>query len=112
MSNKPKQGDTLYLDVTAVSKEPKSKQVTVTKVGTKYFYVDNYDKGYNNKNLLYENKKYPHCDTQLYRTEQEIHEMHTKVYLRGLIYHEITQNRHLLTLDQLQRINNILNEPK
>lgn len=109
MSNKPKQGDTLYLDVTSVSKEPKSKPVTVTKVGTKYFYVDRCsDKGYNNQTLMHRGYR----DVQLYRTEQEIHDFHQKVYLRGVIYHEVVQNRHLLDLDQLQRISNILNEKK
>lgn len=112
MSNKPKQGDTLYLDVTAVSKEPKSKPVTVSKEGRVYFSVDGKDIPFSNKSLLYEAKSFPYNKVQLYRTEQEIHDMHQLVYLRGVIYHEVMQNRHLLKLDQLQRISNILNEKK
>ena len=112
MNTKPKQGDTLHLDVTKVSKEPISQPVTVSKVGIKSFCVDNGDMPYNNKTLLYTNKRYPQCNRQLYRTEQEIHDMHQLVYLRGVIYHEVMQNRHLLSLDQLQRISNILNENK
>ena len=109
MNIKPKQGDTLYLDVTKVSKEPIAQQVTVTKVGTKYFYVDNdMGKGYNNQTLMHIGYR----NVQLYRTEQEIHDMHRKVYLRGVIYFDICHRRHLLDLDQLQRISNILNEKK
>lgn len=112
MSNKPKQGDTLYLDVTAFSKNSKTKAVTVNKVGRRYFYIDTDVEPFDIHDLRYTSKVNCDYNLQLYRTEQEIHDMHQKVYLRGAIYHEVLQNRHLLDLDQLQRISNILNEQK
>ena len=112
MSNKPKQGDTLYLDVTAFSRDPKIKPVTVSKVGRRYFYINDDVEPYDIHDLKYTNSVNSDYNLQLYRTEQEIHDMHQRIYLRGMVYHEVMQNRHLLTLDQLQRINNILNENK
>jgi len=112
MNIKPKQGDTLYLDVTKVSKEPKSKAVTVTKVGRRYLYIDTDVEPFDIHDLRYTSTVNCDYNLQLYRTEQEIHDMHQLVYLRGVIYHEVMQNRHKLDIDQLQRISNILNEQK
>lgn len=110
--NKPKQGDTLYLDITKVSKEPIAQAVTVSKVGRKYLYIDGDIDPYGISDLKYTSIFSWSLNKNLYRTEQEIHDMHQLVYLRGVIYHEVMQNRHLLDLDQLQRISNILNENK
>ena len=110
MSNKPKQGDTLYLDITKVSKEPIAQPVTVAKVGRKYFYVSGSTTPFCNDTLAYVDKNFSHLNEFLYRTQQEIHDMHQRIYLRGVISIGIQYKSHLLSLDQLQRISNILNE--
>lgn len=114
MSKKLEVGDVLYRENKSRHREFTGiSEVTVTKVGNKYFYVNNGRDPYAIETLDYTCKKYSQFNEQLYRTEQEIHDKNKKMELTRVLQDLFGGYRSpKLTLDQITRIHNILNEPK
>jgi hypothetical protein len=106
MSNKIAVGTVLY----AVNKG-KTYAATVTKSGTKYFYVNDRDEGYSHETLEFKNKTYTNR-IQLYKTEQEIlDERENQESLQIIRRYFDNYSKVPLTLEQLRTIKkNIDNE--
>jgi hypothetical protein len=104
MSNKIAVGTVLY----GVNKG-KTYAATVTKSGTKYFYVNDREEGYSHETLEFKNKTYTNHRIQLYRTEQEI--LDEREYWESLQFirrYFDNYSKVPLTLEQLRTIKKII----
>ena len=87
------------------------KEHTVTKVGNKYFYTDNWHNyGFTLDELLYVDKNYPQYSRKLYRSIEEINQEILHNDLKSKLRVKFPECLPKLTLDQLTRISEILNE--
>jgi len=85
--------------------------VTVAKIGRKYFYVDNDDRGYGVDDLLYKSKEYSQANRQLYISQQDIHDKNEVSRLSFELRNKFgNYNSPNLSLAQLRLIHNIINE--
>lgn len=67
-------GQILYLERSNRNAPSEIEEVTVQRIGKKYFYLNGWEERYpiGKENLLYESKEYSQHNFQLYRTKQEI----------------------------------------
>lgn len=103
---KIKVGDILYEEL---KHEIKSR--IVTKIGKKYFYIDNDRHGFSLNDLKYEDNMYIQFNRSLYRSEQEIKDRNRiadLLWKLRLFFSDRTLNKNV-TLQQLESITKILN---
>jgi len=107
-------GQKLYREVFSRNEPPQIKEVTVIKVGRKYFEVEGESVSWRQnkitlENLRYENKEYSQWNYQLYLTKQHILDMQEKRTLEKEIKDVLTSYGSLgITLQQARAIKAIL----
>lgn len=108
-------GMKLYKPIYNKEKPLEVKEYTVSKVGNKYFEVEQdygYIYKYNISNLKYENKMYSQSNIQFYKTEQEILDKHEKEILYNKLRKHFSYGsnyqQNVNTLDELRQVAIIL----
>jgi hypothetical protein len=105
-------GDVLYRVKSNRNEPHEIVEVTVGKVGKKYFYLTGWEGRYpiNIETLKYTNEQYSQSNFQLYRDKQEILDIREKERLTDLLYKHFnwSGNKHKNTIEQLRKAAEIL----
>jgi len=98
-------GKVLYYEKVQRNVDTQIYELTVSKVGKKYFYTSNLGDRwpFDKKTLKYSNKSYSQFDIQLYRSKQEILDKRELAELKNLLYRTFSLiGARNFTLDQLR----------
>lgn len=115
---KIKIGTILYSEYTKRDKTKEISKHTVTKIGKKYFYIDDEHSprhcNYSIENLKYKSKHSSQYNNQLYFNEQEILDKNEKSEIISFLRNFFSYNYNVkLSLESLCKIKQIItNEPK
>ena len=105
-------GQVLYREKSTRNKPSEIVEVTVGKVGKKYFYLTGWEEIYpvDKETLKYTDKNYSQRNFQLYRDKQEILDRKEKERLTDVLYKHFhwSGNKHKNTLEQLKKAVEVL----
>jgi hypothetical protein len=105
-------GQVLYREKSNRNAPSEIVEVTVGKVGKKYFYLSGWEERYpiDKETLQYTDKNYSQSNFQLYRDKQEILDRKEKDRLTDVLYKHFhwSDNKHKNTLEQLRKAVEIL----
>ena len=105
-------GQVLYREKSTRNKPSEIVEVTVGKVGKKYFYLTGWEERYpvDKETLEYTDKNYSQSNFQLYRDKQEILDRKEKERLTDVLYKHFhwSGNKHKNTLEQLKKAVEVL----
>ncbi len=105
-------GQVLYREKSTRNEPSEIVEVTVGKVGKKYFYLTGLEERYpvDKETLKYTDKNYSQSNFQLYRDKQEILDRKEKERLTDVLYKHFhwSGNKHKNTLEQLKKAVEVL----
>ena len=105
-------GQVLYREKSTRNEPSEIVEVTVGKVGKKYFYLTGLEERYpvDKETLKYTDKNYSQSNFQLYRDKQEILDRKDKERLTDVLYKHFhwSGNKHKNTLEQLKKAVEVL----
>ena len=105
-------GQVLYREKSTRNEPSEIDEVTVGKVGKKYFYLTGWEEKYpvDKETLEYTDKNYSQRNFQLYRDKQEILDRKEKERLTDVLYKHFlwSGNKHKNTLEQLKKAVEVL----
>ena len=105
-------GQVLYREKSRRNEPYEIVEVTVGKVGKKYFYLTEWEERYpvDKETLQYTDKNYSQSNFQLYRDKQEILDRKEKERLTNVLYKHFhwSGNTHKNTLEQLKKAVEVL----
>ena len=105
-------GQVLYLEKQRRNEPSEIEEVTVGKIGKKYFYLTRWEKRYpvDKETLQYTDKNYSQDNFQLYRDKQEILDRKERGRLTDILYKHFhwSGNKHKNTLEQLKKAVEVL----
>lgn len=105
-------GQVLYREIHNYNAPPEIKEVVVSKIGKKYFYITGWEERYpiDKETLKHEDKNYIRNSFQLYKDKQEIFDLREKKRLLEKLrkYFDWSGNGSTNTLEQLRQAAEIL----
>ena len=105
-------GQVLFKEIQRRGDPSEIVEVTVGKIGRKYFYLKGHDERYpvDKETLLHTNKDYSQCNFKLYRSKQEILDKREKKRLVDVLRNHFhwSGNSDANTLEQLQKVVEVL----
>jgi hypothetical protein len=105
-------GQVLYREKSRRNASSEIVEVTVGKIGRKYFYLTGWEERYpvDKETLQYTDKDYSQSNFQLYRNKQEILDRKEKEMLADVLYKHFhwAGNKHKNTLEQLRKAVEVL----